>query len=138
MIRLKYGHLCDFATTDQRGKPIIVGIFDRVNWRGNSEKAAIPPCFLVGELEGSIADGSEHRLRVEIRDSNGGAVFSTRSEAVIALGNAGPGLPFVGGFRIQFANLSLPGADDYEIWFRVDGEKLSEVVAFSVVDLRET
>jgi hypothetical protein len=98
-MRLKFGHLCDYATVDNGGKPIIIGAFDMifVNAKLAAEAAAGPdvPVFasprfyLMMALEASTNEGTVHDVQARLLDADGqekGAVtfhnvkFGTRLE----------------------------------------------------------
>ena len=107
-----FGHLADYATTDHRGKLILVGIFNVVHTRP-AERLEMPPATIVAAFRASVLEGATHRLEVRVTDADGADIPAFPRQQVT--------IPFVHeiGDRTLYANLVMPIAG---LWFPTFGE----------------
>jgi hypothetical protein len=126
MVELKYGHLADYATLGANGKPILVGVFDRVLVTSSNKPILLPDFDLILSLSCSIADGAAHKLQLKLVDGNAvevGAGF----EADVTLHAAGPGYPLSGPLVLAVRGLTVPDHGDYQFVVRSDGAQIGTV-----------
>lgn len=116
-MRLKYAVLADFATRDQQGKAILIGVFDRL------VAPQVPiqrePFFLHLDFEAGIGEGTEHRVDIDVVDSNGQRVLNP-APFRIQLVPGGPGRPLTGNSNIKIVGARFNSFDDYQ--FRIWGK----------------
>ena len=122
-VTLSYAHLADHVTTDSRGKPIVVGIFDVVVDAANVRPIPFPPCFLIAQFAASLADGSDHRITMRLLDADSNEVTNS-PEGPIRFGTTGPGHPLSAVLisRMMPGWVSVPDHGEYTLAFYVDGE----------------
>ena len=127
MPEMRYGHLADFATIGANGKPILVGIFDRVISIQSSPPITVPQSYLFVKLECSIGEGSEHGVAVRLRDGNGQVVGAPFELEKLPFGASGPGYPLAAYIQLTIRGLQLAEPGDYEFEIVADGERLGVV-----------
>lgn len=127
MIRLRFGHLCDYATQGERGKLILVGIFENF-YAAAQGPVGLPPFWMVIGLECSVGDGSRHVIAIRLLDGDGKTVIDGMHDPEPRqFVPAGPGQPLRIQALIQVAGAAVPGIGDYEFEIRVDGTNVGSV-----------
>lgn len=123
-MKLRFAHLADHATTDARGKLIIVGVFDQVLNAPGAPIALPTGCWLVVSLEAHPTEGSHHRVETRIcRESDGSVVH--RFEIPVRLTATGPMRRLRGQFMVQLNGVTFPEPGGYYFEFFVDGRALA-------------
>ena len=110
-MQLKYIHLADYAGDGANGKPIIVGIFDQV-FVLPPRPIGLPPFYLAGALEASVAEGSQQDLEVRFADGNGNNVIP-RVKLQIKFHQRGPRRLMRAHFAFQFVGIQLNDVGDF-------------------------
>lgn len=75
-----WSHLCDYATIDGSGKPMIIGDFDNINVP--TLPAQLPLFFVISKWNGYNGESFTHRIRVI---SPGGEEISSSSEVNVTI-----------------------------------------------------
>lgn len=132
-LRIKYSHLADYVSLGANGKPVVVGIFDRVIAPSNSKAPyRIPMSYLIVSLEGSVVDAGKHEIGITLFDGNRTPI----TEPILFTGELRPtgvGRPVASNLIAFLANLVVPEFGDYEFVVRSDRSGEIGVVSFSVV-----
>jgi len=129
MIKLAYGHLCDYATQTQNGKLVLVGVFDRI-FAKNPQKIQIPSCYLVFDLQCSVGDGPDHLVELELLNEDEVSVTPRTTLDGFLFKPNGPGLPMRGRGIMQLVGLGVPRYGDYHFRIYVDGAAVGELPLF--------
>lgn len=137
MVTLKYAHLADYATIGANGKPIMVGVFDRVQHPNESRAIRLPDCYLLMRMTCSVADGTAHDLELQLRDGNGEFLGEPIRANGATFQASGPGYPLVGTLLLGIRGMPLPELGDYEFVLRVDGREVG-ALDFVVTDVGPT
>lgn len=132
-VRLKYGLLCDYATTGALGKATAIHIFDHFVRKEGDEGKALPDFTVLMRLECSLADGVDHTLTAVIVNEDGHTIQSFPFPQH-RFGVQGPGLPLTAQLLFNIRGLQLPGFGTYDMELR-EGEVRVGSVDFKVVPM---
>ena len=128
-MELRFAHLADYAAQDASGKLTIVGVFDAVLDRLRVRPIPFPRCTLVAKLTGSLGDGPDHKLRIELRDPDERVVV-TVIEGHVKFTPSGPGHPIGAQMILEFASraLEVPEVGDYRFCFFLDEQQVGDLL----------
>lgn len=132
MPAIKYGHLADYATIGANGKPILVGVFDRILPATDARPIRIPPSYLFVALQCSIGEGETHEIVVQLRDGNGEPVGEPQRWDATVFRPAGPGYPLQANLMLILFGATVPEPGDYQFEVVANGIRIGEVAAFVV------
>jgi hypothetical protein len=131
-MEFRYGHLVDFATQDERGKMILVGIFDLVHVpRGNP--LAMPPATLVVSLRASVLEGTRHTIELRLSGPDGEDVVERQSVTLDFAPDFG-GLSLAANLRFELRGLVLQSFGDHVFRVYAGDAQLGEV-GFAVIPI---
>lgn len=121
-MELRFAHTADYVAADSRGKLTIVGVFDII-WDGKKVRPiAFPPFYLVAAFEASVAEGSDHEIKIRLVDDD-----EVEQPGVVTgklqLRSQGVGHPLSGHVLIGFGPevVKVPDYGDYHFRFEVGG-----------------
>lgn len=117
-MQLKFGLLADYVSRGERGKLVIVGEFD--HYFTSDFPAELPRFFLFARIEATVAEGTEHELKVELFDADGQRPLGNPPVIPLRFGNRGPGRPFRAQLITEFAGLPIQKPGDYAFHLVVD------------------
>lgn len=126
-----FAHLCDYAGLGEKGKPIIVGVFDMVYRVDPTQPIVMGPIHFIAKISASIATGTEHNIDVVVRTEDGHEVHRIGFQHV-QFKPAGPGRPFTAQVIVGLMGLPLPSVGDYYFEVVVDGQVAGETPLYVV------
>jgi hypothetical protein len=122
VMRLRFAHLADFAGPGHQGKLVVVGIFNRIYDRQKIRPIPFPPFYLVAVFEASLAEGSEHQVKVTIVNADERPT-GFEMGGNLSFYTTGEGQPLhavlLTGFGPQV--VKVPELGDFAFVFEVDG-----------------
>lgn len=132
-IELAFAHLADYAAPGAGGKITVVGIFNTIEDRAKVVPIVFPQCYLVAEIRARLANGSDHRLTIDLVDADGKQemVFFDQQ---IRLATSGPGSPLAAQIILQFGPGSMPlvvqRRGEYQVRFSVESNPIGEIPVY--------
>lgn len=127
-MELKFAHLADYATTGDKGKLVIIGIFDLIG-AGSQRPIVPPPFYLVGSFRAYLTEGTEHELEIRLVNADGADVIrGSMHLRFVPTGQQTVEANFVAGML----GLSLPEEGDYAFHLLVDHQHKG-IVSFRVI-----
>jgi hypothetical protein len=124
-MQLKYAHLCDYAGEGARGKPIAVGIFERVV-ASDARPIGLPTIYLLVAIEAHVAEGTDHTAEIRLTNDQGEDKIP-RASFQIRFRPQGPGHLMIAHLIAQFEMITLPDVGEYEFYVLVDGNDVASV-----------
>lgn len=128
-MKIKWAHLCDYATVSREGKVSVLGIFTYINAPKFPMSHAL--MYLVFEIEmSSVELDRDIRARIELTSADG--VSLRKAEAQFRVGGkVAPGtlaqVPQI--IPVPLLTFGEPGSYQWSIWLN---ERLEEQVRFEV------
>ena len=127
---LRYAHIADFVTLGANGKPIIVGVFDRIV--AQAGEVDVPDFHLIASVFCSIAEGEKHKVTVALRDLDRTPIGEPHT-IPLSFGTMGPGNPLSGMLILRVAGLKLPELGEYEFAVSVDNGEVGTIAISAVL-----
>lgn len=115
-MELKFVHLADYAAPGDKGKMIIVGIFDRLG-AGPERPIVMPPFHIVGAFRAHVPEGTEHGLEIRMVNQDGVEIFKGQLPLRFVLT---PLRTLEANFTIGVVGLALPDVGEYAFHLFVD------------------
>src|SRR5574338_1586130 len=116
-MQMRYGMMADYHAPGDRGKQVIVGVWDTVFVANPEQKIVLPHCFLVARLDAGAIEGSEHLIEIRLVDGDGEPVITDPPKVPVKFRARGPDYPLSGTLSIELAGIELPGLGDYQFEF---------------------
>lgn len=130
-MKLKYAHIADYAGEGAFGKSIVVGIFDTVTVPPDAPQLQTPPMAIVAVVEADVAEGSEHRFKMQLVDEDGRIVIGP-IEGLMNFAAPAPGRPLQARFYVQLGPMPLKRVGDHSFDVFVDGRQLGTLPLYVV------
>lgn len=135
-MRLKYGFVCDFAGKSERGKAMLIGIFDAIQveqdpteFRPDGGRQFLPLCYVSFAIAGSTFEAGPHSVRIRFIDEDGNPVENgtdfTWPEVTLDSKLVGTELAYT--FDCQLLPCPSPPWGSYEFEISVDGQRLGSI-----------
>jgi hypothetical protein len=118
-MNLKLAVLADHVNETKEGKLNLLGVFDVLF--AKKLPAKHPKLFLVAVFEASVSEGSEHKAKVGVYDSDGQEVLPLTPELPLKFQPTGRGKPFQARLVVELEGLRFPHFGDYEFHLLIDG-----------------
>jgi len=119
--RVGYAILCDYAVADDKGKQVLVGVFDRIFVK--EAPTTHGRCYLAVELRGIPG---KVQVRVLVRDDASHDILPAIGPLSVPLSPEYGG----GNFILEFNSLPLPRLGQYHILVEADGKTIGERVLY--------
>jgi hypothetical protein len=126
-MELKLGLIADYAILGENDKLVVAGIFDTV-WVAAGSRGAVmlPQCFVVLNLRGSLAEGTEHRVAVRLHNEDEVDVAGM-DMGQVAFSPSGPGRPLAANLILQLRGVPVPRCGEYHFRVFVDEQPIGDV-----------